>query len=119
MAGAGDPMSRPGGLVASGYSTTAEIRHVTIPASAAETAEMLRGLADRLDREPETVLIGMWNTGFGEPWEFTFQVVLSDESTVDDGDLCLAARLDDTPPPFLCNRRKGHQGRHKVGDSEW
>lgn len=49
----------------------------TVEAGPAETATFLRQLANRIEAgEGTEVLMGMWNTGHGEDWEWTFQVVI-------------------------------------------
>jgi hypothetical protein len=56
--------------------TSTELAQITTEASAAGTAQALHSLAEHLRENPDTVLIGLWSTGFGEPHEFVFQVVL-------------------------------------------
>lgn len=53
-----------------------ELETWTVPADARSTARFLRTLADSIEaHEGDRTLIGLWNTGFGGPEEFCFQVV--------------------------------------------
>ncbi len=38
---------------------------------------VLRSIADQLENDSRASLIGLWNTGFGEPWEACLQVVIA------------------------------------------
>lgn len=64
----------------------AVIESHVVPAGAEETATFLHALANRIEAsEGAEVLIGMWNTGHGEPGEFCFQVVI--DASGDDAEL--------------------------------
>lgn len=45
-----------------------------------EEADLLRRIADWLEAESDRVLIGLWSTGFAEPWQICLQVVATRES---------------------------------------
>lgn len=50
---------------------------VSVSADAEEVATFLHALANRIEAgQGDEVLIGLWNTGHGEAWEWTFQVVI-------------------------------------------
>ena len=61
--------------------SSATIENYAVEAGPSETATFLRQLANRIEAgEGTEVLIGMWNTGHGESWEWTFQVVIDTAS---------------------------------------
>jgi hypothetical protein len=61
-------------------SETPRIEDCVVEAGPEGTAEFLRRLADDIEAaRGEDVLIGIWNTGFGGPRKFCFQVVLTNE----------------------------------------
>lgn len=51
----------------------------SVPSSPGEVAGALRLIADRIEADDLT-LIGLWVTGFGEPWEACLQVVAGSDT---------------------------------------
>jgi hypothetical protein len=39
-------------------------------------ADLFREIAAWLDEDPNRVVIGLWSTGFGEPWEIDLQLMV-------------------------------------------
>ncbi len=61
-----------------------EVPHIMeLAAPADEVPALIHEVAEFFERNPNNVLIGMWSTGFGQPWEITLQVVYTVEKPLD------------------------------------